>query len=118
MALDPELKKQWVAALRSGDYKQGRNYLCNEPGESARFCCFGVLADIKGVPFTRVAVTRYGADLLVRSYDFGGGASPNTLSITGDLRKMFGPEAVSYLEEQNDIGMTFKEIADYIEDHL
>jgi hypothetical protein len=37
------LKKQWVAGLRSGKYKQGRNFLCNGRG---KMCCLGVLGDI------------------------------------------------------------------------
>ena len=33
--------KKWLAALRSGEYKQGRNMLYNEHNGS--FCCLGVL---------------------------------------------------------------------------
>lgn len=40
--MNPEIKKQWVDALRSGDYKQGKNCLRFEN----RFCCLGVLCDI------------------------------------------------------------------------
>ncbi len=36
-----ELKAQWVAALRSGQYKQGVGYLHNQ----GCYCCLGVLAD-------------------------------------------------------------------------
>jgi hypothetical protein len=39
------LKKEWVAALRSGKYKQGRtNFYRNR-----RYCCFGVLCRVAGV---------------------------------------------------------------------
>ena len=37
-----EVKYTWLAALRSGDYKQGRMAL----REGECFCCLGVLADI------------------------------------------------------------------------
>lgn len=40
--LDPELKAKWLAALRSGEYKQGRYCLSTDNG----FCCLGVLCDI------------------------------------------------------------------------
>lgn len=37
--MDSKIKEQWVAALRSGKYKQGTGYL-NRDG---KFCCLGVL---------------------------------------------------------------------------
>lgn len=40
-----EVKAEWVAALRSGNYKQGRNYL----RQGDEFCCLGVLCDISGL---------------------------------------------------------------------
>lgn len=43
MALKPEVKKEWLAALRSGDYKQTRGLLCNAKGE---MCCLGVAFDV------------------------------------------------------------------------
>ena len=47
------LKRKWLAALRSGEYTQGRGFLAratgeeNEAGEPLHeFCCLGVLCDI------------------------------------------------------------------------
>lgn len=40
--MKPEIKAKWVAALRSGEYKQGREAL--RIGD--RFCCLGVLCDL------------------------------------------------------------------------
>lgn len=40
--MDKELKKRWVAALRSGEYNQGRYTLRSRDG----FCCMGVLCDL------------------------------------------------------------------------
>ena len=37
-----EIKARWVAALRSGEYEQSKNFLKGEYG----FCCLGVLCDI------------------------------------------------------------------------
>jgi hypothetical protein len=42
--VDPELKSKWIAALRSGEYKQGKGYL--RDGDT--WCCLGVLATIQG----------------------------------------------------------------------
>lgn len=40
--MDQNIKKQWVEALRSGKYKQGRCWL--KYGDE--FCCLGVLCDL------------------------------------------------------------------------
>lgn len=46
--LNKKLKKEWVKALRSGDYEQGKWNLCQEfpSDEGPKFCCLGVLCDI------------------------------------------------------------------------
>ena len=40
--MDKELRDRWVAALRSGRYKQGKWDL----RDGDKFCCLGVLADL------------------------------------------------------------------------
>lgn len=47
MELGPNQKK-WVAALRSGEYKQSRDGCLEWQG---KFCCLGVGAKISGIPF-------------------------------------------------------------------
>jgi hypothetical protein len=39
--MNPEVKAQWVEALRSGEYEQARGRLRNGDG----YCCLGVLTD-------------------------------------------------------------------------
>lgn len=41
--MNKEIKEKWLEALRSGEYKQGREHLRDE---SNQFCCLGVLCDI------------------------------------------------------------------------
>ena len=43
--MDPALKAQWVAALRSGQYTQGTGFLKRTAG-STTYCCLGVLCEI------------------------------------------------------------------------
>jgi hypothetical protein len=40
-----ELKNRWVAALRSGEYEQGRLKLKVDD----KYCCLGVLAEVAGI---------------------------------------------------------------------
>lgn len=47
--MTPELKAAWIAALRSGEYKQGHEYL--HQGE--QFCCLGVLCEVAGGSWTQ-----------------------------------------------------------------
>lgn len=40
--MNPEIKAKWVAALRSGEYEQGRGSLLRD----GKHCCLGVLCEI------------------------------------------------------------------------
>lgn len=40
--MDQNIKKQWVEALRSGKYEQGKDWLQHQ----GKFCCLGVLCDL------------------------------------------------------------------------
>jgi hypothetical protein len=44
--MDPDRKAEWVAALRSGEYVQGRDALHVRHGGVSRFCCLGVACDL------------------------------------------------------------------------
>lgn len=48
--MNPEIKKQWIEALTSGEYQQGKLMLGlqGEPdkGEPDKFCCLGVLCEL------------------------------------------------------------------------
>lgn len=47
MRMKPLIKDKWLKALRSGEYKQGRQnlHLVISP-ENQQFCCLGVLCDL------------------------------------------------------------------------
>ena len=53
LTMKAEPKAAWVKALRSGEYKQGQNYLAllDEAGKPAEFCCLGVFCQLQNVPF-------------------------------------------------------------------
>lgn len=48
--MNQEIKKQWVEALRSGNYKQG-DMLLRDTHDN--FCCLGVLCDIHAKMFKK-----------------------------------------------------------------
>lgn len=48
--MNSQVKEKWIAALRSGEYEQGKNKLRGSEG----FCCLGVLCDLYSQePFTQ-----------------------------------------------------------------
>jgi len=44
--MDKRIKKKWIAALRSGEYAQGKDRLLTSTEEVDKFCCLGVLCDL------------------------------------------------------------------------
>lgn len=127
--LKPEVKIAWVSALRSDKYKQGTGWLC----QGGKHCCLGVLAELAvddGV------VTKHlpdGDSLPVLFDDAGGlpgpkiaqwatgkGHSPYTdwspeveyPNARGEIR----PMALTHLND--DLKLSFAEIADLVEDQL
>lgn len=48
LTLDADVKAKWIAALRSGKYRQARKTLRDASGA---MCCLGVLCAIQGMSF-------------------------------------------------------------------
>lgn len=140
--MNKEIKKQWIEALRSGKYKQGREYLCVDE----TYCCLGVLCDILKVPVkpetygrrtvkyykclrreSREDLHRYTNSVLPEELSEQLKLSSVKVEIKGDkanyvynhpsfsrngLNRFAGGITLTML---NDNGFTFKEIADVIE---
>jgi hypothetical protein len=119
-----DIKARWVAALRSGEYAQGRGALRNEEGEN---CCIGVLCDVLNVPVEtfRGDYSSGGEDLelndpayvLARDLIPIKGIPEEVLNLGGFT---YG-DTVDQLMSMNDAThshKTFAEIADLIEEYL
>ena len=98
--MDAELRDKWVAALRSGKYKQGQ---INLRSSDDRFCCLGVLADvINPENWSQLDGPAVWGD--------DGFSSVYTLR-----QSIIADDACFPLVEMNDAeGKSFNEIADYI----
>lgn len=140
--MNEDVKAEWLAALRSGEYKQTIGALeytehNNDDEDLVGYCCLGVLCDlaakkgITGRKIHRVSVRSvtdadYFEDVLYGS-DQAGWISqilPADVQIWADitggnpdiaLDDGFGTTS---LAELNDMGKSFAEIADIIEEHL
>jgi hypothetical protein len=97
-----DLREKWIEALRGGQYNQGKEALRN----GDRFCCLGVLCDIKN---TEMWVEYDNDDYNWKVFeDF----PPKWLLDEVGLSK---DDAV-FLATLNDRGSSFSEIADLIEE--
>lgn len=116
--MKPEIKAKWVAALRSGEYKQGHGALRYEDS----FCCLGVLCDLaarEGVGAWREDGTFATSD---DSFDVSASLPPKAV---GQWAGLMDPNphvtlgvSRNALSGLNDNGDTFAVIADLIEAHL
>ena len=131
-------KRQWLKALRSGEYNRGEGQLVEAPADNCHqdgeyyFCCLGVLQNVycesKGMEFHR--------------HEFSAGAHSNEVAKWSGLDndaaylededmvhikpnknrpiQPFGyyEAAWEYLAGMNDKGKSFKEIARWIEKNL
>lgn len=101
-----EVRKLWVEALRSGEYKQGKGMLKSEDNE---FCCLGVLTDIcvkRGITDENSLQRYYPVDSVMRS-----------VGLAEQAGKFYTNTRIepSFLSVLNDDGVSFSEIADIIE---
>ena len=115
-----ENAEKWVAALRSGEYKQGRKTLQSKEG----FCCLGVACDLAvkaGLPIivgTRNINTDFGTGIKeVITYDGKPDYLPPIVQKWLGLSTASGGYKDGNLAIQNDFGSSFAEIADIIENH-
>jgi hypothetical protein len=112
-----EVKELWVAALRSGEYKQGVSYLKRQDG---CYCCLGVLCElaVKAGVIQPPQLTRCTWTYADKSFYV-----PETVQEWAGLSSDFGdPITIQSATEtpacHNDNGMAFASIADAIEREL
>ena len=106
-------KKRWVKALRSGEYTQAENQLCLvDSDRSESFCCLGVAYDVLYDGDWELDGNSYGI-----RFDSDGESSIEWRTLPQVILDKIGltHEDEAKLAEMNDEGMTFEQIADYIE---
>jgi len=113
-------QRAWIAALRSGEYKQGKHAL--HAIESQTMCCLGVACAIRGLAGVDRGNNIEGIGR-VMEYDGFCTEAPDAVKEGLALRSSVGDFAGEYpnnadcLTQANDRGATFKEIADFCEAH-
>jgi hypothetical protein len=114
MIMNQRIKKLWIKALRSGEYKQGKEALrlLRGRGKPDAFCCLGVLCDLH-------SKTKNGSKWKGGAY-LGDEAElpPPVIEWAGldNKNPMLGRELSA--AEYNDSGKSFNFIANRIEKYL
>lgn len=107
------VKDRWVAALRSGKYRQGRGYLCTTYKGRHNFCCLGVLAHEE-------LDAEWGAPVDDAAWGLIYKGDIESLVLTPKARRDLGlgRKHQARLIEMNDLGVPFSEIAEWIKRNL
>lgn len=108
--MDKQWKEDWVEALRSGEYVQGRNAL----DRRERQCCLGVLCDIADLPWSRHFRGRV-------YYDIDPVLGGSTGGLPHNFRERVGisiPQEEQLIALNDQAKASFEEIADWIEVYL
>lgn len=118
--MDKRIKKLWVDALMSGEYKQGDSWL----NRNDKFCCLGVLCDVhkKDTGNGYWDPTPDSDDKLAMAYFVGSQCSdsllPDAVKKWGRLDERLPRAGNKSLASLNDSGYSFAEIAAIIEMEL
>lgn len=115
-----EIADMWCAALRSGEYNQGRGFLCSESERGKEYCCLGVLCDLynKHNPPMAMGPIEGGSKRIL--FDDCSGDLPEAvikwsgMSSRNGMRCFFLKPSLIVLND--DCGFSFIEIADVIEE--
>lgn len=100
------LARRWVAALRSGKYKQGRLMLREDAEGTSNYCCLGVLCEIAGCPYSPIR----------QDYTM-----PNGELRLGSVNRNFGltnAQEGALMAMNDSGGRSFKQIARWIERNI
>lgn len=118
--MNPEIKEKWLTALRSGDYAQGKGWLCKvEEDGSKAYCCLGVLTDLY------LKETGQKWEFSAGCFEFQGhsGSLPSPVRQWSGVKEGFGGfetkggdiDCLSGINDQND---SFDEVIEIIEERF
>lgn len=126
--MNPEVKAQWLEALRSGKYRQATGVLQRvnvaNPQDPKGFCCLGVLCDISGKGRWEAPENdgRQAATFNVTGSDETATAClPTSVAQWAEFNDLVCVDIggkIATLDSHNDTGASFEQIADAIEKYL
>lgn len=115
--MNQKVKKEWLTALRSGEYQQCTRQLHNKKDGS--YCCLGVLCELHRREFDNLWIQTNETDTTL--YYLGNkNILPDEVVKWAGVRDggLMSSSPVGQLIMANDSGKSFAEIADLIEENL
>ena len=116
--MDKKIAKKWVAALRSGDYKQAKGQLRTSDNS---FCCLGVLCNLHAEDHPKIAREQTDPIRYISQKDILPDAVCSWSGMESKAGYAYnikiGTREYTTLAEANDAGATFEQIANWIEKH-
>ena len=113
-----EVRNLWIDALNSGEYKQGKAHLKRlRLGDTVpTYCCMGVLMDLAAKDGGAQWVDKYptNSDAVCYIADVAGGNTMPPEPVCNWLRDEIGVHPRMLAHMNDDMGLTFKQIASYI----
>ena len=117
--MNKEFKAKWLAALRSGEYKQTEGRLRRQQKDGSwNYCCLGVACDVlKPDGWGTIENGEGPSRNWAWHYTFADPELGSTAYLPEDLGDLIGVDMTwqSRLSIRNDNGETFEQIADLIE---
>lgn len=117
--MDRELRDKWIAALRSGEYTQGRGELKaiqHDPNyvtpPQVTHCCLGVLCAVAGVDMPMVSLYASNKERC----EFGG--ANGTFQYSRRNPPLTGREQSELISMNDEQAASFETIAQWIEENL
>ena len=126
-SMNPEAKALWLTALRSGDYRQERGQLTTlrttDDGKvEAAHCCLGVLCEVARLAGVELTVTEpFHAE---RVYDGEDNYPPSSvlswagLTTNNPIVRLTSGSGITLSMANDEVGLSFTEIADLVEGQL
>jgi hypothetical protein len=125
--LQPEFKAAWIAALRSGEYKQGYGKLYDS--DTKAMCCLGVGCVVAGVPLEDLDDLPMPTPDMIKSWFNNPDTLPfhlnlddavDAINFSATIPVFIGyeklPHPTNLPELNDDEGYSFEQIADIIEE--
>lgn len=130
--MNKNIAKRWANALRSGKYKKTKESLKKRKGDSEYFCALGVLCDLYQKTHKNELKESAENSFYSRNNGKGGwytiyienceGTLPQKVKTWAGMRSEEGylwrKRSLPSISEHNDLGKSFKDIADIIEENI
>lgn len=113
--MNKEIKQQWIDALRSGNYLQGKGCLTQIKDGKEYDCCLGVLCKVLKLEREETEMLLPGG--YIEGYEYRDiNSKREVYTLLPSLSKGIPVMTLQLLNDRE--GATFNEIADYIEKYL